>query len=158
MSTHVNFQNTGVSTYLPLWCVLGMHTGKEWYSFSHVFPCRHEARRLSCVIHVLLVHVCLRCRDPLLQPPGESAEASIDTPPPPQGRVTTVTVEKMMKTTTNATRLLPINVSIFLAGVNDSMRYNRITAAELHLRILVNFRRPFICCEEGESHDNNCTV
>lgn len=139
--------------YPPLWCVLGM---QEWYSFSHVFPCRREARRLSYVIHVLLVHVRLRCRDPLLQPPGESAEASIE--PPPQGRDTTVTVEKMMKRATNATRLLPINVSIFLAGVNDSMRYNRITAAQLHLRILVNFRRPFICCEEGESHDNNCTV
>lgn len=120
---------------------------------SHVFPCSYEAWRVSFVMLVLLCMSAHWC-DPFysLQVRVQKHHSAVS-----QYRDTTVAVSKLMKTTTNATSFLPSNISVFLAGVNNYMWYNRITAAELHLRILINFRRPFICYEEGESHDNNCT-
>lgn len=132
--------------------IVGVYIGKKttYGSFSHIFPCSHEAWRLSFVMHALLF-MCVRCSD--LRPSGKSMEASLGC----HCRDTAVTVKKLMKMTTYASRFLPINVLFFLAGVNNYMWYNRITRGELHLRILINFRRPFICYEEGESYDNNCT-
>lgn len=103
----------------------------------------------------LSVHVCARLlRSAAVTPPRASSCSvhSRDVTHTP-GNQPTDAGWKWIKTTTAAVKILKPTFSVFWLQNNSS---DRITAAEPHLRILINFRRPFICCEEAISHDNNC--